>query len=132
MSTLIASVQDAARRRLAVAEHSARAVGSVQPGAGLRARAGAVIEQRPGSIPLAWPCGLYVIEAYAMALAHQNLAVAVGAAKEHARTGRTPPPLEHFVPDLEQLTRVCGDRLASVKPLVEAALGVARGTPGQA
>jgi hypothetical protein len=59
-----------------------------------------------------------------MALAHQNLAVAVGAPN--------PPPVEHFVPDLEQLTRACGDRLASVKPLVEAALGVARGTPGQA
>jgi len=97
-----------------------------------------------------------------MAPAHQNLAVAVGAAKEHARTvlqqferrgdartGRSssvylalmvlhkrllavdPPPVQHFVPDLEQLTRACGDKLASVKPLVEAALGVARGTPEQ-
>src|SRR5256885_10089451 len=89
-----------------------------------------------------------VIEAYAMALAHQNLVVAVGAAKEHARTvlqqfehrgdartGRSssvylalmvlhqrllaadPPPVQHLVPDLEQLTRACGDKLASVKPL---------------
>ena len=47
-----------------------------------------------------------VIEAYAMALAHHNLAVAVGAAKEH--------------------------KLASVKPLVETALGIARGTPDEA
>ena len=100
-----------------------------------------------------------------MALAHQNLAVAVavGVAKEHARTvlqqfehrgdARTsrsssvylalmvlhqrllvadPPPVQHFVPDLEQLTRACGDKLASVKPLVEAALGVARRNPEQA
>ena len=37
-----------------------------------------------------------------------------------------------LVPDLEQLTRACGDKLASVKPLVEAALGVARRTPEQA
>lgn len=70
-----------------------------------------------------------------MALAHQNLAVAVGAAKQHART--VLQQFEHrgdarTVPDLEQLTRACGDRLASVKPLVEAALGVARGTPEQA
>ena len=43
-----------------------------------------------------------------------------------------PPPVQHVVPDLEQLTRACGDRFASVKPLVEAALGVARGTPEQA
>lgn len=62
-----------------------------------------------------------------MALAHQNLAVVVGAAKEHAGT-----VLQHFIPDLEQLARACGDKLASVKPLVEAALGVARGTPEQA
>ena len=98
-----------------------------------------------------------------MALAHQNLVVAVGAAKEHARTvlqqfehrgdGRTgrsssvylalmvlhkrllstdPPPVQHFVPAREHTTRACGDKLASVKPLVEAALGVARGTPHQA
>src|SRR5256885_17008273 len=98
-----------------------------------------------------------VIEAYAMALAHQNLVVAVGAAKEHARTvlqqfehrgdprtGRSssvylalmvlhkrllaaePPPVQHFIPDLEHLTRACGDRLASAKPLVEPALGIAR------
>ena len=52
-----------------------------------------------------------------MALAHQNLAVAVGAAKDHART---------------VLQQFCGDKLASVKPLVEAALGVARRTPEQA
>jgi len=43
-----------------------------------------------------------------------------------------PPPVQHFIPDLEQLTRACGDKLASVKPLVEAALGIARGTPDQA
>jgi hypothetical protein len=98
-----------------------------------------------------------------MALAHQNLAVAVGAAKEHVRTvlqqhedrGDTrtsrsssvylalmvlhkrllaadPPPVRHFIPDLEHITRACGDKLASVKPLVEAALGVARGAPEQA
>ena len=98
-----------------------------------------------------------------MAVPHHNLAVAVGAAKEHARTvlqqfehrgdprtGRSssvylalmvlhkrllaaePPPVQHFIPDLEHLTRACGDRLASVKPLVEAALGVARRNPEQA
>jgi len=37
-----------------------------------------------------------------------------------------------LVPDLVQLTRACGDKLASVKPLVEAALGVARRNPEQA
>jgi hypothetical protein len=62
-----------------------------------------IANRRRGRIPLARPCGLCVIEAYAMALVHQNLAVAA-----------------------------CGDKLASVKPLVEAALGVARGTPNQA
>ena len=94
-----------------------------------------------------------------MDLAHQNLAVAVGAAKEQAKalmldaqrhgrvpTGRTssaylslavmheqlltvdppPPPLAHFVPDLEQLVRACGGGLAPVKPLIEAALRIAR------
>src|SRR5713101_5834652 len=39
-----------------------------------------------------------------------------------------PPPVTHFVPDLEQLVRGCQGRLAPVKPLVEAALRVARGT----
>jgi len=65
-----------------------------------------------------------------MALAHQNVAVAVGAAKEQART-----VLQRFstsLPNLEHITRACGDKLASVKPLVEAALGVARGTPDPA
>jgi len=40
--------------------------------------------------------------------------------------------VQHFIPDLEHITRACGDKLASVKPLVEAALGVARGTPDPA
>jgi hypothetical protein len=97
-----------------------------------------------------------------MALAHQNLALAVGAAKEHARallqeferrgdalTGRSsavylalvviherllaadPPPVAHFIPDLEHLRRTCSTKLASVQPLIEAALGVARGRPDQ-
>ena len=92
-----------------------------------------------------------------MSLAHLNLAVAVGAAKEQAKilvldvqrhgtapTGRSssvhlslvvmhkqlltadPPPIAHFVPDLEQLARACGGTLAPVKPLIEAALRVAR------
>lgn len=97
-----------------------------------------------------------------MAQSHQNLAVAVGAAKDHARallqelerrgdvlTGRSsavylalvvmherllaadPPPVAHFIPDLEHLSRACSTRLASVKPLIDAALGVARGQPDQ-
>jgi len=88
---------------------------------------------------------------------HQNLAVAVGAAKDHARallerferegdarTGRSsavylalvvmherllradPPPVAHFIPDLQQLSRSCSTKLASVRPLIEAALAVAR------
>lgn len=92
-----------------------------------------------------------------MGLTHQNLAIAVGAAKEQARTlmldsqrhgtgpsGRSssayltlvvmheqllaadPPPIAHFVPDLEQIARACGGTLAPVKPLIEAALRVAR------
>jgi hypothetical protein len=97
-----------------------------------------------------------------MARIHQNLAVAVGAAKDHARalleeferhgdalTGRSsgvylalvviherllaadPPPVAHFIPDLEHLSRTCSTKLASVRPLIEAALGVARGRPDQ-
>jgi hypothetical protein len=97
-----------------------------------------------------------------MAQSHQNLTVAVGAAKEHARalleeferrgdalTGRSsavylalvvmherllaadPPSVAHFIPDLEHLSRTCSTKLASVKPLIEAALGVARGRPNQ-
>lgn len=92
-----------------------------------------------------------------MALIHQNLSVAVGAAKDQARallreferrgdplTGRSsavylalvviherllaadPPPVAHFIPDLEHLSRTCSARLASVRPLIEAALDVAR------
>jgi hypothetical protein len=95
-----------------------------------------------------------------MGLAHQNLAVAVGAAKEQARalvldsqrdgpgpTGRSssvyltlvvmhkqllaadPPPIAKVVPDLEQIARACGGTLAPVKPLIEAALRVARDAP---
>jgi hypothetical protein len=95
-----------------------------------------------------------------MALIHQTLAVAVGAAKDQARallqqferrgdplTGRSsavylalvviherllaadPPPVAHFIPDLEHLSRTCSTRLASVRPLIEAALSVARGGP---
>jgi hypothetical protein len=40
-----------------------------------------------------------------------------------------PPPVAHFIPDLEHLSRTCSARLASAKPLIEAALGVARGRP---
>jgi hypothetical protein len=36
-----------------------------------------------------------------------------------------PPPVGHFVPDLEQLIRWCEGRLSPVKPLLEAALRVA-------
>ena len=92
-----------------------------------------------------------------MSVAHKNLAVAVGAAKEQARlivfafrrrattpTGQSsavylslivmhkqlldayPPPLAHFIPDLDQMLRGCSDTLATVKPLIEAALRVAR------
>ena len=39
-----------------------------------------------------------------------------------------PPPIAYFVPDLEQLVRGCEASLAPVKPLVEAALHVARST----
>lgn len=97
-----------------------------------------------------------------MAAIHQNLAVAVGAAKDHvrallerferhgdARTGRSnavylalvvmherllapdPPPVAHFIPDLEQLSRSCSTKLASVQPLIEAALAVVRRPPDQ-
>ena len=38
-----------------------------------------------------------------------------------------PPPVTHFVPDLEQLVRGCEARLAPVRPLLEAALRVALG-----
>jgi hypothetical protein len=93
---------------------------------------------------------------------HQNLAVAVGAAKDQtralleqferqgdARTARSsavylalvvmherllaadPPPVAHFIPDLEQLSRSCSTKLASVQPLIEAALAVARGRPDE-
>jgi len=93
---------------------------------------------------------------------HQNLAVAVGAAKDlaralleryerqgDARTARSsavylalvvmherllaadPPPVAHFIPDLEHLSRSCSTKLASVQPLIEAALAVARGRPDQ-
>jgi len=92
--------------------------------------------------------------------AHQNLAVAVGAAKDQAKTlvldvrrrgavptGQSssvyltlvvmhrqllapdPPPVAHFVPDLEQIARACGGALAPLRPLIEAALGVARDGP---
>jgi hypothetical protein len=95
-----------------------------------------------------------------MGLAHQNLAVAVGAAKEQAKalvldvqrrgigpTGRSssvylslvvihkqllsadPPAVAHFIPDLEQMVRACVGTLAPVKPLIEAALRVAREGP---
>jgi hypothetical protein len=57
-----------------------------------------------------------------MALDHQNLA---GPAQTPA--GRGPSPGRHFIPDLEQLTHACGDKLACVKPLLETALGIARG-----
>jgi hypothetical protein len=97
-----------------------------------------------------------------MALIHQNLAVAVGAAKDQARglleeferrgdalTGRSsavylalvvmherllapdPPPVAHFIPDLEHLRRTCSAKLAAVQPLIEAALSVARRRPDQ-
>ena len=101
-----------------------------------------------------------------MAIAHDNLAVAIGAAKELAKsllldverdgsvpTGRSsavylslvvmqkqlltvdppPPPLSQFVADLDQLSRACRGRLDPLKPLVEAALRVARGggAPGE-
>ncbi len=91
---------------------------------------------------------------------HQNLAIAVGAARDqakellsqlerqgHGRTGKSsavylalamihkrllaidpaPPPVAHFVPDLEQLVRGCEGKLSPVKPLLEAAIRVARG-----
>ncbi|HVH10249.1 MAG TPA: hypothetical protein VM736_10660 [Gemmatimonadales bacterium] len=35
-------------------------------------------------------------------------------------------PLKHFLPDLEQLTRRCEGTLAPVKPLLEAAVRLAR------
>lgn len=90
---------------------------------------------------------------------HQHLALAIGAAKDHAgallhqferqgdgRTGKSsavylalmvlhkrlltadpvPPPVDHFVPDLERLARSCAGRLAPVQPLIEAALNIAR------
>ena len=38
-----------------------------------------------------------------------------------------PPPVTHFVPDLEQLVRGCEAKLAPVRPLLEAALHVALG-----
>jgi hypothetical protein len=91
---------------------------------------------------------------------HQTLAIAVGAAKDHARavlerferrgdtrTGRSsavylalvvmherlrapdPPPVAHFIPDLEHLSRSCSTKLASVQPLIDTALVVARGQP---
>jgi hypothetical protein len=97
-----------------------------------------------------------------MALSHETIALAVGAAKEHARTlleqferrgdprtGRSsavylalvvmherllapdPPPVAHFIPDLEQLSRSCSTKLGSVQPLIEAALDVARRPPEQ-
>lgn len=93
---------------------------------------------------------------------HQNLAVAVGGAKDYvrallerferqgdARTGRSsavylalvvmherllaadPPPVAHFIPDLEHLNRSCSTKLASVQPLIQAALDVARRPPDQ-
>jgi len=40
-----------------------------------------------------------------------------------------PLPIAKFIPDLEQLARDCTGKLAPVKPLIEAALRVARG-PG--
>ena len=94
-----------------------------------------------------------------MALAHQSLAAAVGAAKELAKsllldverdgtvpTGRSsafylslmvmhkqllvvdppPPPISEFVADLEQLAGSCRGRLDPVRPLIEAALRLAR------
>ncbi|HZI21460.1 MAG TPA: hypothetical protein VFD76_03055 [Gemmatimonadales bacterium] len=94
-----------------------------------------------------------------MSLAHQNLAVAVGAAKQLAKsllldserdgtapTGRSsalylslmvmhkqllvaeppPPPVSQFAADLEQLARACKGRMDPVKPLIEAAVRVAR------
>lgn len=38
-----------------------------------------------------------------------------------------PPPIDRFVPDLQQLSLACGGRLASIKPLVDEALRLARG-----
>jgi len=38
-----------------------------------------------------------------------------------------PPPVTHFIPDLEQLVRGCEARLAPVKLLLEVALRVALG-----
>jgi|SRR5213593_605264 len=96
---------------------------------------------------------------------HQRLALAVGAAKDHAggllhpferqgdaRTGKSsaiylalmvlhrrlltadpvPPPVDHFVPDLERLIRGCAGKLAPVQPLIEAALHIARASGGDA
>jgi hypothetical protein len=37
-----------------------------------------------------------------------------------------PPPIAHFIPDLERLVRACSGGLAPVKPLIEAALRIAR------
>lgn len=97
-----------------------------------------------------------------MSLAHQNLAAAVGAAKQLAKsllldsekdgtapTGRSsalylslmvmhkqllvaeppPPPVAQLVAELEQLARACRGRMDPVKPLIEAAVRVAREAP---
>jgi hypothetical protein len=37
-----------------------------------------------------------------------------------------PPPIERFVPELEQLARACEGKLATLKPLIDEALGLAR------
>jgi hypothetical protein len=37
-----------------------------------------------------------------------------------------PPPIASFVPELEQLARDCGGKLAPIKPLIDNALRLAR------
>jgi hypothetical protein len=95
-----------------------------------------------------------------MDIAHQHLTIAVGAAKEHARalvvdpraqmTGRSsslylslvvmhrrllapnpqPPSVQHFIPDLEHLVLLSKGQFVSVRPLLEAALRIARDDGG--
>ena len=95
---------------------------------------------------------------------HQTLALAVGAAKDHAKailaqlereghaqTARSSTlylalvmihqqlrgaeqsrtPVTRYIPDLEQLARRCEGKLAPVKPLIEAAIQLAREAGGR-
>lgn len=53
----------------------------------------------------------------------------VSVQKQLQTVGPTPPPVSRFVPELQQLVAACGGKLASIKPLLEEALRIARSAP---